>query len=80
MNTDATRQTIIGILRDTAPELDADQVDTSAHFIDQLGMDSMDFLDMVTRVYEETGVDIPEKDYEQVENLDQLVAYVEARR
>jgi acyl carrier protein len=74
-----TRQTILLIVRDTAPEIDIDDVDTSAHFIEELGLDSMDFLDLVTRVYEETGVNIPETDYEKVDNIDALVAYVDER-
>lgn len=72
-----TRQVVLDIVRDTAPEIDIDDVDTSAHFLEGLGMDSMDFLDLVTRVYEETGVNIPEKDYEKVDNIDNLVAYID---
>lgn len=72
-----TRQTVLEIVRDTAPEIDVDDIDASAHFLEGLGMDSMDFLDLVTRVYEETGVNIPEKDYEEVDNVDNLVAYID---
>lgn len=74
-----THQTVLAIVRDTAPEIDIDDVDTSAHFLEELGLDSMDFLDLVTRVYEETGVNIPESDYEEVDNIDALVSYVEER-
>ncbi|MGM0558067.1 MAG: acyl carrier protein [Myxococcota bacterium] len=74
-----TRQTVLDIVRDTAPEIDIDDVDTSAHFLEELGLDSMDYLDLVTRVYEETGVNIPESDYEQVDSIDALVAYLEER-
>lgn len=74
-----THQTVLAIVRDTAPEIDIDDVDTSAHFLEELGLDSMDFLDLVTRVYEETGINIPESDYEEVDNIDALVSYVEER-
>jgi acyl carrier protein len=77
MNANDTRQTILAILEDTAPEIDAASVDTSAHFIEELSMDSLDFLDLVTRVYQETGVNIPEQDYGKIDNVDALVAYVE---
>jgi acyl carrier protein len=38
----------------------------------------MDFLNLVTALYEETGVDIPERDYPLVATIDGFVAYVAA--
>ena len=72
-----TRKLVVNIVLDTAPELDVSESDTSKHLREELGLDSMDFLDIVTRIYEETGVEIPESDYEQLESIDDLVSYVE---
>ena len=72
-----TRELVVGIVLDIAPELDLSEADTSRHLREELGLDSMDFLDIVTLIYEETDVEIPESDYDQLETIDDLVAYVE---
>ena len=38
----------------------------------------MDFLNLVTALHDETGIDVPERDYPQLASVDGFVAYVTA--
>ena len=38
----------------------------------------MDFLNLVIALYDETGIDVPERDYPLVATIDGFVAYVTA--
>ena len=78
MSTDV-RGAILAALAEVAPEADPDTIDGEAPLQQHLDLDSMDFLDLLTAVAEATGVEVPERDYDQVATLDALTAYVEAR-
>ena len=36
----------------------------------------MDFLNLVTALHDETGIDVPERDYPQLASIDGFVTYV----
>jgi acyl carrier protein len=42
-------------------------------------LDSMDFLGVLTKVQDETGLEIPEVDYDQITTIDQFTAYLSSR-
>jgi len=44
--------------------------------IDLAELDSMDFLALVTALYEETGIDIPERDYPLIASAGGLAAFL----
>lgn len=46
-----------------APDLDAATIDDNAHLQDDLGLDSMDFLNLVSALHKRFGLPIPEADY-----------------
>ena len=75
--TDATRTHVLEALVEVAPEIDADSVDGSAPLQEQLDLDSMDFLAFLEAVAHRTGLEVPERDYDQVATLDGCVAYLE---
>ena len=66
------------LLHRIAPEVDLDRVDRSEPLQDAADLDSMDFLNLVAALYEETGVDVPERDYPAIASIDGFVAYVSA--
>jgi acyl carrier protein len=68
------------VLGDIAPEADIAALDPHAAIQDTLDLDSVDFLNFVTALYEETGVDIPERDYPEVTTLAGCVVYIAAHR
>ena len=42
-----------------------------------LDLDSMDFLNFVIALHEQTGIDIPEADYPRLRSPDRAIAYFE---
>jgi acyl carrier protein len=79
MTTDA-RALLAKLLRRIAPEADLDEVDPEAQLQEELDLDSMDFLNLVTALHEETGIDVPERDYPSLSSISGFVAYVDAHR
>ena len=75
--TDAeARDLLLSVLAEIAPEADGTTLDGSVELAEQLDIDSMDFLTLVTAVSERTGIDIPERDYPKLRTLDDAVAYL----
>ena len=53
-----------------------DQVTTEASFIDDLGADSLDTVELVMAFEEEFGVDIPDEDAEKMSTVSDAVKYL----
>jgi len=56
---------------------DRDKVVPDAHFIDDLGADSLDVVELVMRIEEEFGVSIPDVDAEGIQTVGEAIAYLE---
>ena len=54
-----------------------DQVNPQASFIDDLGADSLDTVELVMAFEEEFGIDIPDEDAEKMSSVGDAVKYVE---
>jgi acyl carrier protein len=78
MTTDDARSLLARLLHGVAPEVDIDRIDPAASLQEAAELDSMDFLNLVTALHEETGIDVPERDYPLVATIDGFVAYVAA--
>lgn len=72
-----TRESVVAAILAVAPELDADDLTDDARLQEDLDLDSMDFLDVVTGLAERTGVDIPERDYPELATIGGAAAYLE---
>lgn len=73
------RQVIFDVLGAIAPEVEPAAIEPGAPLREQVDLDSMDFLNVIIRLHESLGVDIPESDYAQLATLDSAVDYL-ARR
>jgi len=62
-----------------APDLDPDTVGENDHIQDDLELDSMDVLNLVTALHDRLGVNIAEADYPQIATPAAAVAYLSAR-
>ncbi len=67
-----------GVLGDVAPDLDVASVGIDEDLRNDLGLDSMDFLNFVIGVSKKLKVEIPEADYREVATLSKCVAYLKA--
>jgi len=79
MTPDDAKRTILKALLDIAPEADASSLAADVDLREQLDIDSMDLLNIVTAIHAATGIDIPEADYPKMFTLDGGVAYLMAR-
>ena len=73
------RGVVIEALSAIAPEGDYDRLRGDKPLRDQLDIDSFDFLNVVIRLHDKLGVDVPEADYPKLTTLDGATAYLAAR-
>ncbi len=73
------RDAIMSSLHSVAPEIELDEIDPAKPIGPQMDVDSIDFLNVLMSIHEQTGVDIPERDYPKVQTVDDTVAYIAAR-
>jgi acyl carrier protein len=59
-----------------APDIDPDDVGDDDHIQDDLDLDSMDVLNLVSALHERLGIDIPEKDYPSIATLARAAEYL----
>lgn len=78
MNATESRALLTRLLGRIAPEADLDSVDPDAPFQEALDLDSMDFLNLVTAVEEDTGRSVPERDYPALSTVSGFVTYLTA--
>jgi acyl carrier protein len=54
-----------------------EQVTTTASFIEDLGADSLDTVELVMAFEEEFGVDVPDADAEKLQSVGDVIKYIE---
>lgn len=75
--TDVTARAVLErVLADIAPEVDLADARPDGQLQDELGLDSMDFLNLMMGIHEQTGVTIPERDYPALSTVDGVIAYL----
>jgi len=70
------RTLVISVLTEVAPDIDAAAVDPDADFLEELDIDSMDFLNIIVAINGRTGIEIPERDYPKLSTLNDAVSYL----
>ena len=58
--------------------VDENEVTPNARFIDDLGADSLDTVELVMRFEEEFGIEIPDEDAEKITRVKEAVEYIDA--
>lgn len=71
-------ETIRSVLSDVAPDLDVTTIADDADLRNDIGLDSMDFLNFVIGISKRLGVAIPESDYRNVATLETCARYITA--
>jgi acyl carrier protein len=79
MNSTEVRTAVLAELKRIAPELEEGELAAARPLREQVDLDSMDWLNVIIRLHERLGVDIPEQDYGELATLNGVVAYL-ARR
>jgi acyl carrier protein len=58
--------------------VDADEVTTEASFIDDLGADSLDTVELVMALEEEFSMEIPDEEAEKIKTVGDAVEYIKS--
>ncbi len=56
-----------------------EEVTDSASFVDDLGADSLDTVELVMALEEEFGIEIPDEDAEKMTNVGEAIRYLEEK-
>ncbi len=59
--------------------VDENQVDNTASFVDDLGADSLDIVELIMAFEEAFDLDIPDEDAEKIRTVKDAIDYVEAK-
>jgi acyl carrier protein len=59
--------------------VDESQVDGAASFVEDLGADSLDIVELVMAFEEAFEIDIPDEDAEKITTVKDAITYIEAR-
>lgn len=60
--------------------VDASQVTPEAKFVEDLGADSLDTVELVMAFEEEFGIEVPDEDAEKLQTVGDVLRYVEERQ
>jgi acyl carrier protein len=55
---------------------DVDGIDTSSHFVNDLGADSLDIVEMVMAFEEAFDIEIPDEDAEKIQTVQDAINYL----
>lgn len=78
MNHDEARTVVIDAIGVIAPDADPTAIAGDDDLLEELELDSIDLVGIATRIHEQTGIEIPERDYHHLGTFDGFVAYVAA--
>ncbi|HSG57505.1 acyl carrier protein [Seohaeicola saemankumensis] len=76
MTKDDIRACFLEELTRVAPDIDPETVGPGAHLQDDLGLDSMDILNLVAALHARLGIDIPEDSYPEIATLTRAVDWI----
>ncbi len=76
MTRDEIGKAVIEIIQDILPDEDFSGLKPEVRLRDQIGLDSMDFLDIVMELRKRYGVEVPEADYPQLATLNSCMDYL----
>ena len=57
--------------------VNADQVTTDAKFIEDLGADSLDTVELIMALEEEFGLEVPDEEAEKLQSVGDVIKYIE---
>jgi acyl carrier protein len=61
-------------------ERDINEVTSAASFVDDLGADSLDIVELVMKMEEEFEIEIPDEEAEKIKTVQNVVDYIQANK
>ncbi len=60
-------------------KLDVEQVQPGSRFIEDLGADSLDIVEMIMQMEEDFGITIPDEDAEKIKTVGDAISYIKSQ-
>jgi len=79
LTAEETRQAVIDIITDIAPDEDLGNLKDDQPLRDQIDLDSMDFLDIVMELRKRHSIEVPEADYPELNTMAGCVNYLQPK-
>jgi acyl carrier protein len=76
MTPEEVRKIVIDIIEDIAPDASLDNLEDENSLRDQVGLDSMDFLDIVMELRKRYGLEVPQEEYPELATMSSTVKYL----
>lgn len=73
------KEKVIGLVCE-ATKQDASKVSLETSFIDDLNLDSLDIVELMMKMEDEFGIEIPEEDAEGLKTVNDVVSYLEKKQ
>ncbi len=73
----SVRDKVVGIIREQLGQ-DKDTITDETHFINDLGADSLDTVELVMELEDEFGINISDEEAEKIQTVGDAVKYIEA--
>ncbi|KAG0159193.1 hypothetical protein PDIDSM_6714 [Penicillium digitatum] len=70
---------IVNLLKNFDKVSDASKINGASHFSNDLGLDSLDTVEVVMAIEEEFSIEIPDKEGDQIHSVDKAVEYILAQ-
>ena len=64
----------------SATSVDASKISVQTRFVDDLNLDSLDMVELMMKMEDEFGVEIPDDDAEGLKNVGDVVSYLEKKQ
>jgi acyl carrier protein len=72
-------QKVIKLVSD-ATKIDIAKINAGTSFVDDLNLDSLDIVELMMKMEDEFGVEIPEEDAEGLKSISDIVTYLEKKK
>lgn len=73
------QEKVIKLVSDTT-KVDIAKIKIETSFVDDLNLDSLDIVELMMKMEDEFGVEIPEEDAEGLKNIQDVVTYLENKK
>ena len=79
MTVEEIKRAIIEQILEVAPDVEEDEIEPNENIQRSLEIDSFDFLQVLTALKVQLGVEVPEADYGKVDTLEHMADYFDKR-
>ncbi|KAJ5677668.1 Acyl carrier protein (ACP) [Penicillium sp. IBT 18751x] len=79
LNKEEVEGRIVNLLKNFDKVSDASKINGASHFSNDLGLDSLDTVEVVMAIEEEFSLEIPDKEADQIHSVEKAVEYILAQ-